>query len=44
MDLVAQVPSLVLSTAAAIIVTRVSSAQNMGQAVIVPNFFQTAIS
>lgn len=32
--LVAQVPSLVLSTAAAIIVTRVSSAQNMGQAVI----------
>lgn len=32
--LVAQVPSLVLSTAAAIIVTRVSSAQNMGQAVV----------
>lgn len=32
--LVAQVPSLVLSTAAAIIVTRVSSAQNMGQAVL----------
>ncbi|WP_058534836.1 flagellar biosynthesis protein FlhA [Legionella saoudiensis] len=32
--LVAQVPSLVLSTAAAIIVTRVSSAQNMGHAVI----------
>ncbi|HAT1864603.1 flagellar biosynthesis protein FlhA [Legionella pneumophila serogroup 1] len=32
--LVAQVPSLLLSTAAAIIVTRVSSAQNMGQAVI----------
>ncbi|HAU9854299.1 TPA: flagellar biosynthesis protein FlhA [Legionella pneumophila] len=33
-SLVAQVPSLLLSTAAAIIVTRVSSAQNMGQAVI----------
>ena len=32
--LVAQVPSLVLSTAAAIIVTRVSSAQNMGKEVI----------
>lgn len=32
--LVAQVPSLVLSTAAAIIVTRVSSAQNMGQALV----------
>ncbi|HAU1591429.1 TPA: flagellar biosynthesis protein FlhA [Legionella pneumophila] len=32
--LVAQVPSLLLSTAAAIIVPRVSSAQNMGQAVI----------
>jgi len=32
--LVAQVPSIVLSTAAAIIVTRVSSAQNMGQAVL----------
>lgn len=32
--LVAQVPSLVLSTAAAIIVTRVSSAQNMGHALI----------
>lgn len=32
--LVAQVPSLVLSTAAAIIVTRVSSAQNMGEAVL----------
>ncbi|WP_298627932.1 flagellar biosynthesis protein FlhA [uncultured Legionella sp.] len=32
--LVAQVPSLILSTATAIIVTRVSSAQNMGQAVI----------
>lgn len=31
--LVAQIPSLVLSTAAAIIVTRVSSAQNMGQQV-----------
>lgn len=31
--LVAQVPSLVLSTAAAIIVTRVSSAQNMGSEV-----------
>lgn len=36
--LVAQVPSLVLSTAAAIIVTRVSSAQNMGQAVIAQVF------
>lgn len=32
--LVAQVPSLVLSTAAAIIVTRVSSAQNMGEALL----------
>ncbi|VEG90664.1 flagellar biosynthesis protein FlhA [Legionella spiritensis] len=32
--LVAQVPSLVLSTAAAIMVTRVSSAQNMSQAVV----------
>jgi flagellar biosynthesis protein FlhA len=32
--LVAQVPSLVLSTAAAIIVTRVSSAQNMGKEVL----------
>ncbi|MFJ1267294.1 flagellar biosynthesis protein FlhA [Legionella lytica] len=32
--LVAQVPSLVLSTAAAIIVTRVSSAQNMGREVV----------
>ncbi|KTC86403.1 flagellar biosynthesis protein FlhA [Legionella brunensis] len=32
--LVAQVPSLVLSTAAAIMVTRVSSAQNMGNAVV----------
>lgn len=32
--LVAQVPSLVLSTAAAIMVTRVSSAQNMGKAVV----------
>jgi flagellar biosynthesis protein FlhA len=32
--LVAQVPSLILSTAAAIMVTRVSGAQNMGQAVI----------
>lgn len=32
--LVAQVPSLILSTAAAIIVTRVSSSQNMGEAVI----------
>ncbi len=32
--LVAQVPSLVLSTAAAIIVTRVSSAQNMGKVLI----------
>ncbi|KTD46153.1 flagellar biosynthesis protein FlhA [Legionella quinlivanii] len=32
--LVAQVPSLVLSTAAAIIVTRVSSAQNMSQALV----------
>ena len=37
--LVAQVPSLVLSTAAAIIVTRVSSAQNMGQAVTVASIF-----
>lgn len=32
--LVAQVPALVLSTAAAIMVTRVSSAQNMGNAVV----------
>jgi flagellar biosynthesis protein FlhA len=32
--LVAQVPALVLSTAAAIMVTRVSSSQNMGRAVI----------
>ncbi|CEK11276.1 flagellar biosynthesis protein FlhA [Legionella hackeliae] len=32
--LVAQVPSLVLSTAAAIMVTRVSSSQNMGNAVV----------
>lgn len=32
--LVAQVPSLILSTAAAIIVTRVSSAQDMGHAVV----------
>lgn len=32
--LVAQVPSLILSTATAIIVTRVSSAQDMGEAVI----------
>lgn len=32
--LVAQVPSLVLSTAAAIMVTRVSSAQDMGKAVV----------
>jgi flagellar biosynthesis protein FlhA len=32
--LVAQVPSIILSTAAAIIVTRVSSAQNMGHAVL----------
>lgn len=32
--LVAQVPSIVLSTAAAIIVTRVSSAQNMGKEVL----------
>lgn len=36
--LVAQVPSLILSTAAAIIVTRVSSAQNMGNAVITQVF------
>lgn len=36
--LVAQVPSLVLSTAAAIIVTRVSSAQNMGKEVITQVF------
>lgn len=36
--LVAQVPSIVLSTAAAIIVTRVSSAQNMGSAVITQIF------
>lgn len=32
--LVAQIPSLVLSTAAAIMVTRVSTAQNMGQQII----------
>src|SRR5690606_26890111 len=32
--LVAQVPSLILSTAAAIMVTRVSSSQNMGNAVL----------
>ncbi len=32
--LVAQIPSLLLSTAAAIMVTRVSSAQDMGQAVV----------
>lgn len=32
--LVAQIPALVLSTAAAIMVTRVSSAQNMGQQII----------
>jgi len=32
--LVAQVPSLILSTAAAIMVTRVSGSQNMGQAVV----------
>lgn len=38
--LVAQVPSLVLSTAAAIMVTRVSSAQNMGNAVITQVFGQ----
>ncbi|MFC3907982.1 flagellar biosynthesis protein FlhA [Legionella dresdenensis] len=36
--LVAQVPSLVLSTAAAIMVTRVSSAQDMGQAVVAQVF------
>lgn len=36
--LVAQVPSLVLSTAAAILVTRVSSAQNMGHEVIAQVF------
>lgn len=36
--LVAQVPSLVLSTAAAIIVTRVSSAQNMGKALLAQVF------
>ena len=36
--LVAQVPSLVLSTAAAIIVTRVSSAQNMGKEVLTQVF------
>lgn len=36
--LVAQVPSLVLSTAAAIIVTRVSSAQNMGKEVVTQLF------
>ncbi|KTC68006.1 flagellar biosynthesis protein FlhA [Legionella birminghamensis] len=38
--LVAQVPSLVLSTAAAIIVTRVSSAQNMSQALVKQVFGQ----
>lgn len=38
--LVAQVPSLVLSTAAAIIVTRVSSAQNMGNALLAQVFSQ----
>ncbi|MCC5016114.1 MULTISPECIES: flagellar biosynthesis protein FlhA [unclassified Legionella] len=36
--LVAQVPSLVLSTAAAIMVTRVSTAQNMGNAVMMQVF------
>ena len=36
--LVAQVPSLILSTATAIIVTRVSSAQDMGKAVIAQIF------
>lgn len=36
--LVAQVPSLVLSTAAAIMVTRVSAAQNMGNAVMMQVF------
>lgn len=36
--LVAQVPSLVLSTAAAIMVTRVSTAQNMGNAVMTQVF------
>lgn len=36
--LVAQVPSLVLSTAAAIMVTRVSSSQDMGQAVVTQVF------
>lgn len=36
--LVAQVPSLVLSTAAAIMVTRVSSSQNMGSAVVTQVF------
>lgn len=36
--LVAQVPSIVLSTAAAIIVTRVSSAQNMREALLVQLF------
>lgn len=36
--LVAQVPSLVLSTAAAIMVTRVSTSQNMGQAVVTQVF------
>ncbi|WP_035918192.1 flagellar biosynthesis protein FlhA [Legionella fairfieldensis] len=36
--LVAQVPSLVLSTAAAIMVTRVSSSQNMGNAVVTQVF------
>ncbi|MDI1352683.1 MAG: flagellar biosynthesis protein FlhA, partial [bacterium] len=38
--LVAQVPSLILSTATAIIVTRVSSAQDMGQAVLAQIFSQ----
>lgn len=38
--LVAQVPSLILSTATAIIVTRVSSAQNMGEAVLAQIFAQ----
>ena len=36
--LVAQIPSLVLSTATAIIVTRVSSAQDMGQQILVQVF------
>ncbi|MCB1679678.1 MAG: flagellar biosynthesis protein FlhA [Halioglobus sp.] len=41
--LVAQIPSLLLSTAAALIVTRVSNAQDMGQAVLTQLFSNPAV-